>query len=92
MIHFGKRSIPVVFLIIIFQVNCLLAQKTHSDNNDGTYTNPVISEDFPDPYVILVGDTYYMVSTTMFIFPGETILKSCDLVNWEYYSNTDGSE
>ena len=28
-----------------------------------------------------------MVSTTMFVFPGVTILKSHDLVNWEYCSN-----
>ncbi len=48
----------------------LNAQKTHSDNGDGTYTNPVIPADFPDPEVIRVGDTYYMVSTTMFVFPG----------------------
>jgi beta-xylosidase len=65
----------------------LIAQKTHSDNGDGTYTNPVIAADFPDPDVILVGDTYYMVNTTMFIFPGVTVLKSHDLVNWEYCSN-----
>ncbi|HQC61932.1 MAG TPA: glycoside hydrolase 43 family protein, partial [Candidatus Marinimicrobia bacterium] len=37
--------------------------------------------------VIRVGDTYYMVTTTMFIFPGVTILKSQDLVNWEYCCN-----
>lgn len=61
--------------------------KLHSDNGDGTYTNPVISADFPDPDVILVDDVYYFVSTTMFIFPGVTILKSYDLVNWEYCSN-----
>jgi beta-xylosidase len=61
--------------------------KLHSDNGDGTYTNPVIAADFPDPDVILVDDTYYMVTTTMFIFPGVTILKSKDLVNWEYCSN-----
>lgn len=60
---------------------------SHSDNGDGTYTNPVISADFPDPDVIRVGDVYYMVSTTMFTFPGATILKSHDLVNWEYCSN-----
>ena len=63
------------------------AQKLQSDNGDGTYTNPVIASDFPDPDVILVDDTYYMVNTTMFIFPGVTILKSKDLVNWEYCSN-----
>lgn len=65
----------------------LKAQKFQSDNGDGTYTNPVINADFPDPDVILVGDTYYMVSTTMFVFPGVTVLQSKDLVNWEYCSN-----
>ena len=49
-----------------------------------TYQNPVIFADFPDPDVIRVGDTYYMVSTTMHHFPGATIVKSTDLVNWEY--------
>ncbi len=60
---------------------------SHSDNGDGTYTNPVIFGDYPDPDVIRVEDTYYMVSTTMHIFPGATILKSYDLVNWEYCCN-----
>jgi beta-xylosidase len=80
-----------VFLIIVtlsfLPLVSLFAQKLHSDNGDGTYTNPVIAADFPDPDVILVGDTYYMVTTTMFVFPGVTILKSYDLVNWEYCSN-----
>ncbi len=48
------------------------------------YQNPIVRADFPDPDVIRVGDTYYMVSTTMHNFPGATILKSNDLVNWEY--------
>ena len=51
---------------------------------EGTFTNPIVRADFPDPDVIRVGTTYYMVSTTMFHFPGATILKSKDLVNWEY--------
>lgn len=58
-----------------------------ADNGDGTFTNPLINADFPDPDIIRVGDTYYMVSTTMFYFPGATILKSKDLVNWAYCSN-----
>jgi Beta-xylosidase len=61
--------------------------QSHSDNGDGTYTNPLIHADFPDPDVIRVGDVYYMVSTTMHIFPGATLLKSYDLVNWEYCCN-----
>ena len=55
-----------------------------SDRGNGKYQNPVVRADFPDPDVIRVGDTYYMVSTTMCLFPGATILKSKDMVNWEY--------
>ena len=58
-----------------------------ADKGDGTYINPVINGDFPDIDVIRVEDTYYMVSTTMYHFPGATILKSKDLVNWEYCAN-----
>ena len=76
-----------IVLLLIFISNSLHAQNVHSDNGDGTYTNPLISADFPDPDVIHVGDMYYMVTTTMFVFPGVTILKSHDLVNWEYCSN-----
>ncbi len=57
-----------------------------SDQANGRYKNPLIFADFPDPDVIRVGDTYYMVSTTMHHFPGATILQSRDLVNWEYCS------
>ena len=82
-----KRIIvPAVLLSLSLSGNAF-AQKMHSDNGDGTYTNPVIAADFPDPDVILVDSTYYMVNTTMFVFPGVTLLKSHDLVNWEYCCN-----
>lgn len=45
--------------------------------------NPIIWADYPDPDVIRVGDTYYMVSTTMHFMPGCVILRSYDLINWE---------
>lgn len=58
-----------------------------ADNGFGKFVNPLINADFPDPDIIRVDDTYYMVSTTMFYFPGATILKSRDLINWEYCAN-----
>ena len=85
-----KKRLNVIryfILISLFSITNLIAQKFQSDNGDGTYTNPVIYADFPDPDVIRVDSTYYMISTTMFIFPGVTILKSYDLVNWEYCAN-----
>ncbi len=51
-----------------------------------TVNNPVIWSDVPDCDVIRVGDTYYMVSTTMFFSPGAPIMKSKDLVTWEICS------
>ncbi|TKK67135.1 glycosyl hydrolase 43 family protein [Ilyomonas limi] len=75
------------YMLLLLHTFVSSAQNVHADNGNGTYTNPLISADFPDPDVIRVGDTYYMVSTTMFVFPGVTILKSHDLVNWEYCSN-----
>ena len=48
--------------------------------------NPLTGMDYPDPDVIRVGDTYYMISTTMHFFPGGVILKSHDLIRWEICS------
>jgi beta-xylosidase len=49
--------------------------------------NPIIGADYPDPDLIRVDDTYYMVSTTMHFFPGAVIMRSFDLVNWETYAH-----
>lgn len=45
--------------------------------------NPVIKADMPDVDVLRVGDTFYMVSTTMFFMPGAVLLRSKDLCHWE---------
>ncbi len=49
----------------------------------GSFENPVLWADVPDPDVLRVGDNFYMVSTTMHLMPGAPIMKSKDLVNWE---------
>jgi beta-xylosidase len=82
-----KNCIAAILMLILMPSLHIMAQKRQSDNMDGTYTNPLISADFPDPDVVQAGDTWYMVTTTMFVFPGVTILKSHDLVNWEYCAN-----
>lgn len=43
----------------------------------------ILNCDYPDPDVIRVGETYYMLSTTMHFFPGGALLRSNDLVHWE---------
>lgn len=61
-------------------------QVWQADNGDGTFTNPLLWGDWPDPDVIRVGDTFYMVSTSMHYVPGCPVIKSKDLVNWEMAS------
>lgn len=63
-----------------------------SDNGDGTFSNPVMWGDYPDNDIIRVGDTYYMSSTSMHLFPGCPIMSSKDLVNWKYESYTLSEE
>ena len=48
--------------------------------------NPFIWADTPDPDIIRVGDYYYLVTTTMHLFPGGPIMRSSDLVHWETVS------
>ncbi|WP_416974140.1 glycoside hydrolase 43 family protein [Streptomyces sp. 4F14] len=49
-----------------------------------TYTNPVLWQDFADIDVIRVGDAFYYSASTMHYSPGAPILRSYDLVNWEF--------
>ena len=48
--------------------------------------NPFIWADCPDPDIIRVDDYYYLVSTTMHMFPGAPIMRSKDLVHWQTVS------
>lgn len=57
-----------------------------ADNGNGSFTNPLFYEEFSDPDVIRVGDTYYLAGTTMHVMPGLTVLRSKDLVNWQFAS------
>jgi beta-xylosidase len=57
---------------------------TTSQPPTGQYTNPVVWQDFADVEVIRVGDAYYLTASTMHYSPGAPILRSYDLVNWEF--------
>ena len=48
-----------------------------------TYTNPVLDADRPDPCVLRVGDTFYMMHT-MGGVPAWPLYTSTDLTHWEF--------
>ncbi len=68
---------------MLFSAAAMLPEETFVYAAETTISNPVIWADVPDVDVIRVGDTYYMVSTTMYFSPGAPIMKSKDLVSWE---------
>jgi beta-xylosidase len=57
------------------------------DQGDGTYSNPVLFLDVPDPDAIRVDGVFYLVTSTFSNVPGLTLLQSKDLVNWAYLTN-----
>lgn len=52
------------------------------------FTQPILWQDLADTDLIRVGDAFYYSASTMHFSPGATLLRSYDLVNWEYFSHT----
>lgn len=53
-----------------------------ADRGDGTFLNPVMAGDHPDPTILKDGADYYMTFSTFDSYPGLVIWHSRDLVNW----------
>ena len=65
-------------LISLLFINCSLLFSVAQN-----IENPMLWADVPDPDVIRVDDTFYLVSTTMHLMPGAPVMASKDLKNWE---------
>lgn len=48
----------------------------------------MIWEDLPDLEIVRVDDTYYYTASTFHYSPGAPVLRSYDLVNWEYIGHS----
>lgn len=82
----SKKSIGILLsfvALVCFRVQAQRATWT-ADNGNGTFTNPLFYEEFSDPDMIRVGEYFYLTGTTMHSMPGLPILRSRDLVNWEF--------
>ena len=53
-----------------------------ADRGDGTYVNPILAGDFPDPTILKDGEDYYLTHSSFEAAPGLLIWHSRDLVNW----------
>jgi len=78
------KRIFMIFVFIACSANSVKAQSWTADNGNGTFTNPLFYDEFTDPDVIRVENDFYMVGSSMHSMPGLPLLKSKDLVNWEF--------
>jgi xylan 1,4-beta-xylosidase len=53
-----------------------------ADTGHGTYRNPVMSGDRPDPNILRDGEDYYATFSSFLYYPAVAIWHSRDLVNW----------
>src|SRR5204863_1419489 len=53
-----------------------------ADLGNGTYVNPIVPGDHPDPTILKDGADYYMTFSSFVSYPGIVIWHSRDLVNW----------
>ena len=94
--RFAARFVGVVCLLTASGLHSVLAAEPArpaskdrtwtADNGNGTFTNPLFYDEFSDPDIIRVGDWFYLTGTTMHAMPGLPVLRSKDLVNWEFLS------
>lgn len=84
------RGIIYWVLGLLILSNTTLAQDVYctedqrcADRGDGTYQNPILGGDYPDPSILRVEDDYYMTHSSFIYYPGLLIWHSKDLVNWE---------
>jgi beta-xylosidase len=55
---------------------------------DARFSNPLLWEDLPDLDIVRVDDAYYYSASNMHYSPGAPILRSYDLLNWEYVGHS----
>ena len=53
-----------------------------ADLDDGTFLNPILAGDYPDPSILKDGDDYFMTHSSFDASPGLVVWHSRDLVNW----------
>ena len=74
---------PFSFVVTAIGAKAVLGKYTTEN-----FTQPVLWQDLADVELIRVDDTYYYSASTMHFSPGAPLLKSMDLVNWEYLSHS----
>ncbi len=81
-----NRSAFLIQLIAIAALSLFVSSKTVCQSREAGnafYTNPVVRGFNPDPSICRVGEDYYMITSSSYLYPGVPVYKSRDLINWK---------
>lgn len=62
--------------------------QTSAKAANSSFDNPVLWEDLADIDILRVGDAYYYSASNMHYSPGAPVLRSYDLVHWQYIGHS----
>src|ERR1051325_189385 len=71
------------WLVILAAMCSVASMAKAAEEAAGTYNNPVLAGDYPDPSIIRVGKEYWATATSSEWGPQFPLLRSSDLVNWK---------
>jgi xylan 1,4-beta-xylosidase len=78
-----KKEIALILVLCLMLSQMTFVYAWQSDNGNGTFNNPIMYADYPDPSMIRVGDYFYLATSSFVNSPGLVICRSEDMVNWE---------
>ena len=82
-LSYMKTRLILTLLCLTTLCGCHFTAQAQS----GTFTNPILGGDYPDPTIMRDGEDYYMTHSAFDYVPGLTVFHSRDLVNWEPISS-----
>lgn len=81
-------AVALAAILLSSSALCIAASGPARASSSPVFHNPVLWEDLADLDLIRVGRTYYYSASNMQYSPGAPILRSYDLVHWEYIGHS----
>ena len=80
-------KIKILLILTFIIANAFIINSYCQSDDKGitadSYQNPINRGMNPDPSICRAGDDYYLVSSSMFFYPGVPVYHSKDLINWK---------
>ena len=73
-----QAKIKALIIILVILSNLFILNTIAYAQNIKGYNNPVLRGLNPDPSIIRVGNDFYLVTSSMYLYPGIPIYKSRD--------------